>query len=35
MKEALRAKKPIPSGIAVDGASVSREHGYRLRGEIE
>jgi hypothetical protein len=29
MKNALMAKKLIPSGIAVDGPSISREHGYR------
>jgi hypothetical protein len=35
MRNALIAKKLIPSGITVDGDSVSREHGYRQRGEIE
>jgi hypothetical protein len=29
------AKKPIPSGIAVDGTAISREHGCHQRGEIE
>ena len=35
MKNALMAENLVPGGIAVDGASIRREHGYRQRGEIE